>query len=193
MGLVNCINPCIIEERKMNITPIDVFSRLMMDRIIFLGTVIDTEIANIIQAQLLYLSSEDSSREISLYINSPGGEVSAGLAIYDTMQHIMAPVNTICTGMASSMAAILLAAGNKRSILPHSKVMIHQPSGGAIGTASDILIEAKEIEKCREELCKILTKHTGQEYDKVFKDIERDHWMTAEEALEYHIVDKILK
>lgn len=185
------LNPCIIEERKLNATPIDVFSRLMMDRIIFLGTEINADIANIIQAQLLYLSFE-SNDPISLYLNTPGGEISSGLGIYDTMQIIPAPVNTICTGMAASMGAILLSAGKERSILPHSKVMIHQPWGGAMGSASDILIEAREIEKSRDELCKILSEHTKQKYDKVLKDIDRDYWMNAEEALEYHIVDKIL-
>ena len=186
------LNPCIVEERKLNITSIDVFSRLMMDRIIFLGCPIDNEVANIVQAQLLYLSSE-SDEPISLYLNTPGGDVDAGLAIYDTMQIISAPINTICTGMAASMGAILLAAGKNRSILSHSRVMIHQPSGGAIGTASDILIEAKEIEKYRKDLCSILAKHTGQEYDKVFKDMDRDYWMSSKEALDYHIVDKILQ
>ena len=192
MGIHNMfVNPCIVEERKLNVTSLDVFSRLMMDRIIFLGCPIDNEVANIIQAQLLYLSSE-SDEPISLYLNTPGGDVDAGLAIYDTMQIVSAPVNTICTGMAASMGAILLSAGKERSILPHSRVMIHQPSGGAVGTASDILIEAKEIERYRKDLCNILVKHTGQEYDKVFKDMDRDYWMSSKEALDYHIVDKIL-
>ena len=187
----NYLNPSIIEERKLNVASMDVFSRLMMDRIIFLGVPIDDDVANIIQAQLLYLASI-SDEEISLYINSPGGEVSAGLGIYDTMQLITPKVKTICTGMAASMAAVLLAAGDTRCILPHAKVMIHQPSGYTSGQASDILIEAEEIKKCREELCSILVAHTGQDYEKVFKDMDRDYWMNANEAIEYHIVDKIL-
>lgn len=189
---VNYLNPTIIEERKLNTASMDVFSRLMMDRIIFLGVPIDEEVANIVQAQLLYLASENDKEPISIYLNTPGGDVSAGLGIYDTMQLIAPDVNTICTGMAASMGAILLCAGKKRSILPHSKVMIHQPSGFTAGMASDILIEAKEIEKCRQELCEIVSKHTGQPYEKVFADMDRDYWMNAQEAVDYHIVDKIL-
>lgn len=189
---VNYLNPTIIEERKLNTASMDVFSRLMMDRIIFLGVPIDEEVANIVQAQLLYLASENDKEPISIYLNTPGGDVSAGLGIYDTMQLIAPDVNTICTGMAASMGAILLCAGKSRSILPHSKVMIHQPSGFTSGMASDILIEAKEIEKCRQELCEIVSNHTGQPYEKVFADMDRDYWMNAQEAVDYHIVDKIL-
>lgn len=188
------INPTIIEERRMNVASMDVFSRLMMDRIIFLGIPIDDDVANIIQAQLLFLSNLDANAGISLYINTPGGSVSAGLGIYDTMQLIEPPVNTICTGMAASMGAVLLCAGRKggRSALPHSRVMIHQPLGGAKGQASDILIEAKEIERCRRELCEILACHSGQSYDKVFADMDRNYWMSACEAVEYGMVDKVL-
>jgi ATP-dependent Clp protease protease subunit len=189
---VNYLNPTIIEERKLNTASMDVFSRLMMDRIIFLGVPIDDEVANIVQAQLLYLASENEKEPISIYLNTPGGDVSAGLGIYDTMQLIAPEVNTICTGMAASMGAVLLCAGKNRSILPHSKVMIHQPSGFTSGMASDILIEAKEIEKCRQEICEIVSNHTGQPYEKVFADMDRDYWMNAQEAVDYHIVDKIL-
>lgn len=185
-------NPYIIEERKLNVASMDVFSRLMMDRIIFVGTQIDDDVANVIQAQLLYLQSLDDKADISLYLNTPGGLVSAGLGIYDTMQIIKPNVNTICTGLAASMGSILLAAGKERSILPHAKVMIHQPLGGTMGQASDILIEAEEIRKCRDELCDILAKHTKQPFDKVFQDMDRNHWFTAQEAIDYGLVDKIL-
>ena len=189
------INPSIIEERKLNVASMDVFSRLMMDRIIFLGVPIDDDVANIIQAQLLYLSSTDSKADISLYINTPGGSVSAGLGIYDTMQLIEPDVATICTGMAASMGAVLLCAGEKgkRSALPHSRVMIHQPLGGVNGQASDILIEAKEIEKLRRELFEIISRHSEQPYEKVFADSDRNYWMDAPEALEYGMIDKILR
>ena len=188
------INPTIIEERPMNVAQMDVFSRLMMDRIIFLGVAIDDDVANIIIAQLLFLDSIDAKADISLYINSPGGQVSSGLAIYDTMQLIRSDVATICTGQAASMGAVLLCAGaaGKRSALPHSKVLIHQPLGGAQGQASDILIAAKEIEKTREELISLIAQHSGQPYDKVFADADRDYWMSAQEALKYGMVDAIL-
>ena len=185
-------NPYIIEERKLNVATMDVFSRLMMDRIIFVGTEIDNDVANIVQAQLLYLQSLDDKADISLYLNTPGGIVSAGLGIYDTMQLIKPNVNTICTGLAASMGSILLVAGKERSILPHAKVMIHQPLGGVAGQASDILIEAEEIKKCRDELCNILAEHTKQPFDCVFQDMDRDHWFTAQEAVDYGLVDKIL-
>ena len=185
-------NPYIIEERKLNVASMDVFSRLMMDRIIFVGTQIDDDVANVIQAQLLYLQSLDDKADISLYLNTPGGLVSAGLGIYDTMQIIKPNVNTICTGLAASMGSILLAAGKERFILPHAKVMIHQPLGGAMGQASDIIIEAEEIRKCRDELCNILSEHTKQSFDKVFQDMDRNHWFTAQEAVDYGLVDKIL-
>ena len=185
-------NPYIIEERKLNVATMDVFSRLMMDRIIFIGTPIDDDVANVVQAQLLYLQSLDDKADISLYLNTPGGIVSAGLGIYDTMQIIKPNVNTICTGLAASMGSILLAAGKERSILPHAKVMIHQPLGGAMGQASDIIIEAEEIRKCRDELCNILSEHTKQSFDKVFQDMDRNHWFTAQEAVDYGLVDKIL-
>ena len=188
------INPTIIEERKLNVASMDVFSRLMMDRIIFLGVPIDDDVANIIQAQLLFLSSTDPSADISLYLNTPGGQVSSGLGIYDTMQLVEPDVATICTGMAASMGSVLLCAGakGKRSILPHARVLIHQPLGGAQGQATDILIAAKEIEKLRVELFNIISEHSGQTYEKVFADGERDYWMTAQEALEYGMVDEIL-
>ena len=188
------INPTIIEERPLNVASMDVFSRLMMDRIIFLGVGINDDVANIILAQLLFLSSVDAAKDISLYINTPGGQVSSGLAIYDTMQLVQPDVATICTGMAASMGAVLLCAGakGKRSALPHSRVLIHQPLGGAEGQASDILIAAKEIEKTREELISLIARHSGQAYDKVFADADRDFWMTAEEARQYGMVDKIL-
>ena len=188
------INPTIIEERPLNVASMDVFSRLMMDRIIFLGVAINDDVANIILAQLLFLSSVDASKEISLYINTPGGQVSSGLAIYDTMQLIQPDVATICTGMAASMGSLLLCAGakGKRSALPHSRVLIHQPLGGAEGQASDILIAAKEIEKTRAELISLIAQHSGQSYDKVFADADRDYWMTAQEALDYGMIDKIL-
>ncbi len=188
------INPTVIEERRQNIAQMDVFSRLMMDRIIFLGVPIDDDVANIVQAQLLFLASSDPKADISLYINSPGGSVSAGLGIYDTMQLICPDVATICTGMAASMGSILLCAGaeGKRSALPHSRVMIHQPLGGVRGQAEDILIEARELEKCRSELYNIISRHSGQTYDKVFTDADRNFWMTAKEAKEYGMIDKIL-
>ena len=185
-------NPYIIEERKLNVATMDVFSRLMMDRIIFIGTSIDDDVANVIQAQLLYLQSLDDKADISLYLNTPGGIVSAGLGIYDTMQIISPKVNTICTGLAASMGSVLLSAGEKRSILPHARVMIHQPLGGVTGQASDIIIEAEEIRKCRDELCNILAEHTKQPFNKVFQDMDRDHWFTAQEAIDYGLVDKIL-
>ncbi len=185
-------NPYIIEERKLNVATMDVFSRLMMDRIIFIGTEIDNDVANVIQAQLLYLQSLDDKADISLYLNTPGGIVSAGLGIYDTMQIISPKVNTICTGLAASMGSILLAAGKERSILPHARVMIHQPLGGISGQASDILIEAEEIKKCRDELCNILAKHTKQPFDHVFQDMDRDHWFNQQEDVHYCLVDKIL-
>ena len=188
------INPSIIEERKLNVAQMDVFSRLMMDRIIFLGVQIDDDVANIIIAQLLFLASVDPKADISLYLNTPGGQVSSGLAIYDTMQLIQPDVATICTGMAASMGSILLVAGqkSKRSALPHSRVMVHQPLGGVQGQASDILIEAKEIEKLRTELFSIIAEHSGQPYAKVAADGERNFWMTAPEALQYGMVDQIL-
>lgn len=188
------INPTIIEERKLNVASMDVFSRLMMDRIIFLGVPIDDDVANIIQAQLLFLASTDSTADISLYLNTPGGQVSSGLGIYDTMQLVEPDIATICTGMAASMGSVLLCAGakGKRSALPHSRVLIHQPLGGAQGQASDILIAAKEIEKTREELISIIAEHSGQPYDKVFADADRDYWMTSKEALEYGMIDEIL-
>lgn len=188
------VNPTIVEERQLNAVAMDVFSRLMMDRIIFLGQPIDDEVSNIVQAQLLYLASIDEKAGISMYINSPGGAVSAGLGIYDTMNLVDPPVSTICTGMAASMAAILLCAGEKgqRSALPHSRVMIHQPLGGAHGQASDILIEAKEIEKTRNELYEIIVQHSGKPLEKVFMDADRDYWMTAEEAKYYGMIDNIL-
>ncbi len=188
------INPTIIEERKLNVASMDVFSRLMMDRIIFLGVPIDDDVANIIQAQLLFLASTDPGADISLYLNTPGGQVTSGLGIYDTMQLVSPDVATICTGMAASMGSVLLCAGakGKRSCLPHSKVLIHQPLGGAQGQASDILIAAREIEKTRKELYEIISAHSGQPYDKVFADADRDYWMSAEEAKAYGMVDEIL-
>ena len=192
--LSNHINPAVIEERKLNATSIDVFSRLLMDRVIWLGCPIDDDVANIIQAQLLFLSSNDPKADISLYINSPGGSVSAGLGIYDTIQFVTPDVATICTGMAASMGSVLLCAGTKgkRSALPHSRVMIHQPLGGVQGQAEDILIEAREIDKCRKELYDIISRHSGQTYDKVFKDADRNYWMTSEDAKAYGMIDRIL-
>ena len=189
----NYISPVIPEERKMNVTTMDVFSRLLMDRIIFLGVPINDDVANIIQAQLLYLDSIDNT-DISMYVNTPGGQVSSGLCIYDTMQYINSDVSTICTGIAASMGSIILCGGQegKRYALPHSKVLIHQPLGGANGQASDILIAAKEIEKTREILIDIIAKNSKQDKDKVFADADRDYWMTANEALEYGMIDKIL-
>lgn len=189
------MTPNIIEERQMNVAIFDVFSRLMMDRIIFLGTGINDQVANIIQAQLLFLESVDSAKDIQIYINSPGGSVYAGLGIYDTMQFIKPDVATICTGMAASMGAVLLCAGEKgkRSGLPHSRVMIHQPLGGAQGQASDIEITAREILTLKEELYRIIAKHSGQSYEKVYDDSDRDYWMKADKALEYGMIDEILK
>ena len=188
------INPTITEERKLNVAQMDVFSRLMMDRIIFLGVPIDDDVANIIQAQLLFLASTDPTTEISLYLHTPGGQVSSGLAIYDTMQLVQPDVATIVTGMAASMGSVLLCAGapQKRSALPHSRVLIHQPLGGAQGQATEILIAAKEIEKLRTELFGIIAQHSGQPYEKVAADGERDFWMTAQEARDYGMVDEIL-
>ena len=188
------LNPYILEERQLNVTQMDVFSRLMMDRIIFLGTQIDDYTANTLQAQLLYLDSVDAGKDISIYINSPGGSVHAGLGIYDTMQFIKSDVATICTGMAASMAAVLLVAGQagKRSALTHSRVMIHQPMGGAQGQASDIEITAREIQKLKQELYTIIANHSGQPYEKVWADSDRDYWMTADEAKEYGMIDQVL-
>jgi len=191
----NYISPTIIEERQLNIASMDVFSRLMMDRIIFLGLPIDDYVANIIQAQLLYLDSTDPGKDIQLYFNTPGGSVYAGLGIYDTMQYISADISTICTGMAASMGAILLIAGTKgkRSALKHSRVMIHQPMGGAEGNASDIEITAREIVKLKKELYEIIALHTGNPIEKVEKDADRDYWMTSVEAKEYGMIDEILQ
>jgi ATP-dependent Clp protease protease subunit len=188
------LNPYILEERQLNVTQLDVFSRLMMDRIIFLGTEVNDYTANVLQAQMLYLDSIDSGKDISIYINSPGGSVSAGLGIYDTMQFINSDVQTICTGMAASMAAVLLVAGTegKRSALPHSRVMIHQPMGGAQGQASDIEITAREIQKLKKELYTIISDHSHQPFDKVWADSDRDYWMTAQEAKEYGMIDEVL-
>lgn len=188
------VNPYILEERQLNVTQLDVFSRLMADRIIFLGTDVNDYSANVIQAQMLYLDSVDPGKEISMYINSPGGSVYAGLGIYDTMQLIKSPVATICTGMAASMAAVLLVAGEegRRSALPHSRVMIHQPMGGADGQASDIEITAREIQKLKKELYTIISDHSHTEYDKVWADSDRDYWMTAQEAKDYGMIDGIL-
>ncbi|HOI31558.1 MAG: ATP-dependent Clp endopeptidase proteolytic subunit ClpP [Bacteroidales bacterium] len=188
------ISPTIIEERQLNIATMDVFSRLMMDRIIFLGVPVDDYVANIIQAQLLFLESVDSKRDIQIYLNTPGGSVYAGLGIYDTMQYINPDVATICTGMAASMGAVLLCAGaaGKRTALKHSRVLIHQPMGGAQGQASDIEITAREIQKLKKELYEIIARHSGQNYKKIWKDSDRDYWMTAEEAKEYGMIDEVL-
>lgn len=187
------ISPSILEERQLNVTQMDVFSRLMMDRIIFLGTEVNDYTANVIQAQLLYLDSVDSDRDISIYLNTPGGSVYAGLGIYDTMQFVKSNVATICTGMAASMGAVLLVAGEKgmRAALPHSRVMIHQPLGGIQGQASDIEITAREILKLKDELYQIISDHSGQTMDKIRQDADRDYWMTAKEALEYGMIDKV--
>lgn len=189
------ISPTIIEERQLNIASMDVFSRLMMDRIIFLGTAIDDDVANIIQAQLLFLDSTDPGKDIQIYFNTPGGSVYAGLGIYDTMQFISSDVATICTGMAASMGAVLLTAGTKgkRSALTHSRVMIHQPMGGAQGQASDIEITAREIQKLKKELYEIIATHSGNSYEKVEQDSDRDHWMTAQEAVDYGMIDAVLR
>ncbi|MBQ6727154.1 MAG: ATP-dependent Clp endopeptidase proteolytic subunit ClpP [Bacteroidales bacterium] len=192
--VTNYLNPTIIEERQLNVAQMDVFSRLMMDRIIFLGVPIDDTVANVIQAQLLFLESSDNSRDITIYINSPGGSVYAGLGIYDTMQLISPEIQTVCTGLAASMASVLLCAGSKgrRAALSHSRVLIHQPLGGAEGQASDIEITAREIGKLKHELYEIIAKHSGQPFDKIWADGDRDYWMTAEEALEYGMIDEIL-
>ena len=192
--IVSSMTPYIIEERQLNVAQMDVFSRLMMDRIMFLGTAIDDQVANIIQAQLLFLQSTDSNRDIQMYINSPGGGVYAGLGIYDTMQFITPNVATICTGIAASMGAVLLCAGHegKRSALPHARVMIHQPLGGAQGQASDIEITAREILKLKDELYQIISKHSGQSMEKVTENSDRDYWMKAEEAKAYGMVDEVL-
>jgi len=192
--IVSSLTPYIIEERQLNVAQMDVFSRLMMDRIMFLGTGIDDSVANVIQAQLLFLQSVDAKRDIQMYINSPGGSVYAGLGIYDTMQFISPDVATICTGIAASMGAVLLCAGadGKRSALPHARLMIHQPLGGAQGQASDIEITAREILKLKDELYAIIAKHSGQSIEKVHNDSDRDYWMRSEEAKAYGMVDEVL-
>ncbi len=189
------ISPTIIEERQLNMATMDIFSRLMMDRIIFLGLPIDDYVANIVQGQLLYLESADHTKDIQIYINSPGGGVYAGLGIYDTMQYINADVATICTGMAASMAAVLLCGGTKgkRMALDHSRVMIHQPLGGAHGQASDIEITTREILKLKKELYEIIAKHTGHTLRKIEKDSDRDYWMTSKEAVAYGMIDEVMK
>ena len=188
------VSPTIIEERQLNVATMDVFSRLMMDRIIFLGAPIYDDAANIIQAQLLFLEMNAPDQDIQIYINSPGGSVSAGLGIYDTMQLVSCDVATICTGLAASMGAVLLTAGaaGKRQALPHSRVMIHQPLGGAQGQASDIEITAREIQKTKHELYKILSQHSGVSYEKIAQDADRDYWLTAEEAKAYGLIDSVL-
>ena len=188
------LTPNIIEERQLNVASMDIFSRLMMDRIIFLGVPIYDDVANIIMGQFLFLESTNPKRDIQIYVNSPGGSVYAGLAIYDTMQYISSDVATICTGMAASMGAVLMSAGEagKRTALPHSRIMIHQPLGGAQGQASDIEITYKEISKLKKELYDILSKHSGQPYDKIEADSDRDYWMTAQEAKEYGMIDEVL-
>ena len=188
------LNPYILEERQLNVTQLDVFSRLMMDRVIFLGTEINDYTANVLQAQLLYLDSVDSGKDISIYFNSPGGSVYAGLGIYDTMQFVNSDIETICTGMAASMAAVLLVAGaeGKRRALPHSRIMIHQPMGGAQGQASDIEITAREIQKLKKELYTIIADHSGNSFEKIEKDSDRDYWMIADEAKEYGMIDEVL-
>ncbi len=190
----NYITPNIIEERQLNVAAMDVFSRLMMDRIIFLGLPIDDYVANVIQAQLLFLESADPSKDIQIYFNSPGGSVHAGLGIYDTMQYISSDIATICTGMAASMGAVLLTAGTagKRTALKHSRIMIHQPMGGASGQASDIEITAREIQKLKKELYDILAEHSGQTFKTIEKDSDRDYWMTAQEAMEYGMIDEVM-
>jgi ATP-dependent Clp protease protease subunit len=190
----NYISPTIIEERQLNVATMDVFSRLMMDRIIFLGVPINDYVANIIQAQLLFLESVDSRKDIQIYLNTPGGSVYAGLGIYDTMQYIAPDVATICTGIAASMGAVLLCAGTegKRTALKHSRILIHQPMGGAEGQASDIEITAREILKLKKELYEIIASHSKQDYEKIYKDSDRDYWMTAKEALDYGMIDEVL-
>jgi len=190
----NYLTPYIIEERPMNITQLDVFSRLMKDRIIFLGVPIYDDVANIIQAQLLFLESQNAEQDIQIYINSPGGSVYAGLGIYDTMQYLKSDIHTICTGISASMAAVILCAGTKgkRFALPHSRIMIHQPMGGTQGQASDIEIEAREIQKLKKELYDIIALHSGRTYEEVWKDSDRDYWMVAAEAKEYGMIDEVL-
>lgn len=192
--IASYINPTIIEERQLNVAQMDVFSRMMMDRVIFLGTEVNDYTANVIQAQLLYLDSADPGKDISIYINSPGGSVYAGLGIYDTMQYVTSDVATLCTGMAASMAAVLLVSGqkDKRYALRHSRVMIHQPMGGAQGQASDIEITAREIKKLKTELYNIIAEHSGQPFEKVESDSDRDYWMTSQEALDYGMIDRVL-
>ena len=193
-AIISSMTPYIVEERQLNVAQMDVFSRLMMDRIIFLGTEVNSNVANIIQAQLLFLESVDASKDIQIYINSPGGEVYSGLGIYDTMQFIKPDVATICTGMAASMAAVLLCAGahGKRSALPHSRVMIHQPLGGAQGQASDIEITAREILKIKEELALIIARHSGKSTEEVIRTGDRDYWMIASEAKDFGMIDEVL-
>ena len=193
-AIVSSMTPYIVEERQLNVAQMDVFSRLMMDRIIFLGTDVNSNVANIIQAQLLFLESVDASKDIQIYINSPGGEVYSGLGIYDTMQFIKPDVATICTGMAASMAAVLLCAGahGKRSALPHSRVMIHQPLGGAQGQASDIEITAREILKIKEELALIIARHSGKSTEEVIRTGDRDYWMIASEDKDFGMIDEVL-
>ncbi len=190
----NYISPTIIEERQLNIATMDVFSRLMMDRIIFLGVPINDYVANIIQAQLLYMESVDPKKDIQIYLNTPGGSVYAGLGIYDTMQYIAPDVATICTGMAASMGAVLLSAGQagKRTALQHSRILIHQPMGGAEGQASDIEITAREIQKIKKELYQIIARHSNQSYEKIWQDADRDYWMTSQEAKDYGMIDEVL-
>lgn len=191
---ITSMTPYIIEERQLNVTQLDIFSRLIMDRVIFLGTGINDEVSNIVQAQLLFLQSVDSKRDIQMYINSPGGSVSSGLGIYDTMQYISPDVATICTGMAASMGAVLMCAGTKgkRSVLKHSRIMIHQPMGGAEGQATDIEITAREIQKLKKELYEIISLHSGQTYEKVWADSDRDYWMNSDESIAYGMADSIL-
>jgi len=190
----NYLTPYIIEERPMNITQLDVFSRLMKDRIIFLGVPIYDDVANIIQAQLLFLESQNADQDIQIYINSPGGSIYAGLGIYDTMQYLRSDIHTICTGIAASMASVLLCAGakGKRFALPHSRIMIHQPMGGTDGQASDIEIQAREIQKLKKELYEIIAQHSGKTYEEVWKDSDRDYWMTSAEAQAYGMIDEVL-
>ncbi|MCQ2299162.1 MAG: ATP-dependent Clp endopeptidase proteolytic subunit ClpP [Bacteroidales bacterium] len=194
LGIQSSLTPYIVEERQLNVAQMDVFSRLMMDRIIFLGTAIDDYTSNVIQAQLLFLESVDSEKDIQIYLNSPGGSVYAGLGIYDTMQYIQPRVATICTGLAASMASVLLCAGEKgmRCALPHSRVMIHQPMGGAEGQATDMEITVREIQKLKKELYEIIANHSGKDFESVWKDADRDYWMTAEEAKAYGMVDEVL-
>ncbi|TXI82535.1 MAG: ATP-dependent Clp endopeptidase proteolytic subunit ClpP [Flavobacteriales bacterium] len=193
-GYTRALTPYIIEERQLNVAQMDVFSRLMMDRIIFMGTAVDDQVANIIQAQLLFLESVDAKKDIQIYLNSPGGGVYAGLGIYDTMQYIAPDVATICTGMAASFGAVLLCAGakGKRSALKHARVMIHQPLSGAQGQASDMEITLREVLKLKKELYEVIAHHTGQPYERIDKDSDRDHWMTSTEAKEYGLIDEVL-